>query len=96
MLDVSNGMLKDAANKRSARTFLFRRHKIFATCPASPVISVALAAALAHWWLVDSALRTCSQYLVAHTDHTAMDGAGDAVEHLHVKLPCATLSHNLL
>ena len=74
------------------RTFLFRRpHKIFATCPACPVIiSVALAAALAHWWLVDSALRTGSQNLVAHTDHTAMDGAGDAVEHLHVKLPCAT------
>ena len=49
--------------------------------------SVALAAALAHGWLVDSALRTCSQHLVAHAHHTAVDGAGDAVEHLHVELP---------
>merc|ERR1719230_1422371 len=34
---------------------------------------------------VDAALRAGAEHLVPDPDHTAMDGAGDTVEHLHVE-----------
>ena len=65
--------------------------KCGSTCAQKPgVPSLALALALTFaskvWAHVDASLWTGSKNLVPHADNPTVDGARDAIQHLHVEL----------